>query len=75
LKASEDPSNEEYSKPIIELLDALDSYIPVPVRETAKDFLMPVEDVFSIKGRGTVATGKIELGTIKVNDEVQLIGL
>jgi len=75
LKATEDPSNEEYSKPIDELLNALDTYIPVPQRETDKDFLMPVEDVFSIKGRGTVATGKIELGTIKVNDEVQLVGL
>ena len=75
LKATEDPSNEEYSTPIVELLAALDTYIPVPVRETDKDFLMPVEDVFSIKGRGTVATGKIELGTIKVNDEVQLVGL
>ncbi len=75
LKATEDPTNEEYSAPVAELLNALDTYIPVPVRETDKDFLMPVEDVFSIKGRGTVATGKIELGTIKVNDEVELIGL
>jgi elongation factor Tu len=75
LKACEEPTNEEYSKPILELLDALDTYIPTPIRETEKDFLMPVEDVFSIKGRGTVATGKIELGTIKINDEVELVGL
>ena len=75
LKAAENPSNEEYAKPIVELLDALDTYIPIPQRETDKNFLMPVEDVFSIKGRGTVATGKIELGTIKINDEVELIGL
>ena len=75
LKATENPTDESVSAPIVELLAALDTYIPNPVRETDKDFLMPVEDVFSIKGRGTVATGKIELGTIKVNDEVELVGL
>jgi elongation factor Tu len=56
------------------LMDALDNYIPEPVRETAKPFLMPVEDVFSITGRGTVATGRIERGHIKVGEEVQLVG-
>lgn len=75
LKASETPSDPAAAKPIEELLNALDTYIPVPVREVDLDFLMPVEDVFSIKGRGTVATGRIERGTIKVNDEVELIWL
>ena len=62
-------------KGIEELMAALDSYIPEPVRETDKDFLMPVEDVFSIEGRGTVATGRIERGMVKVGDEVELLGL
>ena len=53
----------------------MDEYIPVPVRDTEKPFLMPVEDVFSIKGRGTVATGRIERGIIKMNDEVEILGL
>jgi len=76
LKAVENKEDEEWAaKPIRELMAALDSYIPVPKRETDLDFLMPVEDVFSIKGRGTVATGRIERGTVKVNDEVELIGL
>ncbi|HKL43848.1 MAG TPA: elongation factor Tu [Candidatus Absconditabacterales bacterium] len=75
LKATEDPSNEEHSKPIVDLLAALDDYIPIPERDTDKDFLMPVEDVFSIKGRGTVATGRIERGVINLNDEVELLGL
>jgi elongation factor Tu len=75
LKALEsgDP-NSEYGKKIGELMDALDSYIPQPKRETEKPFLMPVEDVFSITGRGTVATGRIERGKIKVGEEVSLIG-
>ena len=75
LKALEsgDP-NSEYGKKIGELMDALDSYIPQPKRETEKPFLMPVEDVFSITGRGTVATGRIERGKIKVGEEVALIG-
>ncbi|MCK9467472.1 MAG: elongation factor Tu [Candidatus Absconditabacterales bacterium] len=75
LKATENPTDPSAAKPIEDLLAALDSYIPVPVREVDKDFLMPVEDVFSIKGRGTVATGRIERGTIKINDEVELLGL
>jgi elongation factor Tu len=76
LKAGEsgDP-NSEWGKKIGELLDAIDSYIPEPVRETDKPFLMPVEDVFSITGRGTVATGRIERGKIKVGEEVEMVGL
>jgi elongation factor Tu len=75
LKALEsaDP-NSEWGAKIGELMDALDSYIPQPERETDKPFLMPVEDVFSITGRGTVATGRIERGIIKVQEEIQLVG-
>jgi elongation factor Tu len=75
LKALEsgDP-NSEHGKKIQELLDALDSYIPQPKREVDKPFLMPVEDVFSITGRGTVATGRIERGQVKVGEEIQLVG-
>jgi elongation factor Tu len=75
LKALEsgDP-NSEHGKKIGELLEALDSYIPQPKREVEKPFLMPVEDVFSITGRGTVATGRIERGVIKVGEEVALVG-
>src|SRR4030042_5961313 len=58
-----------------ELVKALDEYIPDPVRDVEKPFLMPVEDVFSIKGRGTVATGRVERGTLKVNEEVEIVGL
>ncbi len=65
----------EWLKGIGELLDAVDSYIPTPQREVDKPFLMPVEDVFSITGRGTVATGRVERGTIKVGDEVEIVGL
>jgi len=68
-----DPTS-EYGKKIGELMDALDSYIPDPVREIDKPFLMPVEDVFSITGRGTVATGRIERGIVKVQEEVALVG-
>jgi elongation factor Tu len=67
-------SDAKWAKTIDELIDALDSYIPEPVRDIDKPFLMAVEDVFSIKGRGTVATGRIERGIIKVNEEVQIIG-
>jgi elongation factor Tu len=70
---SKDP-NSEYGAKIGELMDALDSYIPEPKREVDKPFLMPVEDVFSITGRGTVATGRIERGIVKVQEEVALIG-
>ena len=62
-------------KPIIELLDAMDSYIPEPVREIDKPFLMPVEDVFSIKGRGTVGTGRVDRGKIRTGEEIEIIGL
>jgi elongation factor Tu len=73
LKALEgDPQWEEK---IIELMDAVDSYIPTPERETDKPFMMPIEDVFSITGRGTVATGRVERGQVKVGDEVEIIGL
>jgi len=75
LKALENPSDAEATKCIQELLDALDSYIPDPKRDLDKPFLMSVEDVFSIKGRGTVATGRIETGIVKINDEVEIVGI
>ena len=75
LKALENPTSEEWSKPIMDLMKALDTYIPEPVRDIEKPFLMPVEDVFSIEGRGTVVTGRIERGIIKVNEEIELVGL
>jgi elongation factor Tu len=74
LKAMEDPAG-EWGKGIKELLDAIDNYIPTPQRPLDKPFLMPVEDVFSITGRGTVATGRIERGKVKVGEEVEIIGL
>src|SRR6187431_338776 len=74
LEAPDDPSNPAYA-PIQELMDAVDSYIPNPVRAVDKPFLMPIEDVFGIKGRGTVATGRIERGVIKVGEEVEIVGI
>ena len=74
LKALEDPSG-EWGDKILELMDAVDSWVPDPVRETDKPFLMPVEDVFTITGRGTVATGRVERGTLHLNDEVEIIGI
>ncbi|PJC36582.1 elongation factor Tu [Candidatus Peregrinibacteria bacterium CG_4_9_14_0_2_um_filter_53_11] len=74
LKAVEDPSGEA-AAPIIELLEALDKHIPVPERPLDKPFLMPIEDIFSIKGRGTVATGRIEQGIVKVNEEISIVGI
>jgi len=68
-------SDDEAAKPILELVNALDKSIPEPVREVDKPFLMAVEDVFSIEGRGTVATGRIERGIIKINEEVEIVGL
>jgi elongation factor Tu len=68
-------TDDEACKSVDELMDALDSYIPEPTRETEKPFLMPIEDVFSIKGRGTVVTGRIERGVVKVGDEVEIVGL
>ncbi|MEJ2556199.1 MAG: elongation factor Tu [Anaerolineae bacterium] len=72
--ASQDPNAPEYAS-IWELLRVVDEYIPTPEREIDKPFLMPIEDVFSIKGRGTVVTGRVERGTIKVNEESELVGL
>jgi len=66
---------EEYEEKILELMEAVDTYIPSPTRETDKPFLMPVEDVFSITGRGTVATGRVETGQVKIGDEVEVIGI
>ena len=74
LKALEDPDG-EWGDKIMELMDAVDSYIPDPERDTDKPFLMPVEDVFSITGRGTVATGRVERGTLHVSDEVEIVGI
>ena len=71
---SNDPSTAAYA-PILELMAAVDDYIPTPDRQADKDFLMPVEDVFSISGRGTVATGRVERGTLKVNDTVEIVGM
>ncbi len=71
VKSADDPA----AKPIFALAEALDSYIPAPVREVDRPFLMPIEDVFSIEGRGTVVTGKVERGKVKLNDEVEVVGL
>jgi len=75
LKALENPDDEELVKPLLELAETLDTYIPEPERPLDKPFLMPVEDVFSIKGRGTVATGRVEQGIVKVNDEIEIVGI
>jgi len=75
LKALEGDTSEMGEGSIKKLLDALDTYIPDPVRETSKPFLMPIEDIFSIEGRGTVVTGRIERGEIKLNEEVEIVGL
>ncbi|MDR0856696.1 MAG: elongation factor Tu [Clostridiales bacterium] len=79
LKALEASSADKASDPacdcIMQLMDAVDSYIPDPIRDTDKPFLMPVEDVFTITGRGTVATGRVERGTVKIQDKVQLVGI
>ena len=74
LKALEDPDG-EWGDKIMELMDAVDSYIPDPQRDTDKPFVMPVEDVFSITGRGTVATGRVEAGVLHVSDEVEIVGI
>ena len=75
LDAMTDPSDPEKTKCIQELMEAIDSYSPEPLRETEKPFLMPVEDVFSIKGRGTVGTGRIERGMVNMGDEIEVVGL
>jgi elongation factor Tu len=71
---SEDPDGEEV-KPIFELMEAIDAYIPDPIRDTDKPFLMPIEDVFSISGRGTVVTGRVDRGVIKVGEDVEIVGI
>ena len=75
LNALNDPDNKEATKCIFELMEAVDNYIPTPKRDIEKPFLMPVEDVFSITGRGTVGTGRIERGIVKVGEEVEIIGM
>jgi elongation factor Tu len=75
LNALNNPEDAEATKPIFELLDAIDSYIPTPQRDIDKPFLMPVEDVFSITGRGTVGTGRIERGAVKVGEEIEIVGM
>ncbi len=74
LKALEDPSS-EWGDKIIELMNTVDEHIPDPVRETDKPFLMPIEDIFTITGRGTVATGRVERGTLHVNEDVEIVGI
>src|SRR3954466_11591328 len=73
LKALE--GDENWEKSIIELMDAVDAYIPTPLRDIEKPFLMPVEDIFTIQGRGTVATGRVERGKVKVNEQVEVVGI
>ena len=75
LQALENPEDEEKTKCIWELMDAIDSWVPEPERDVDKPFLMPVEDVFSISGRGTVATGRVERGVIHVGDEIEIVGI
>ncbi|MDE7168934.1 MAG: elongation factor Tu [Mucispirillum sp.] len=75
LKALENPTDEAQTKPIWDLLDALDAYIPTPERAIDQPFLMPIEDVFSISGRGTVVTGRVERGKVKVGEEVEIVGI
>jgi elongation factor Tu len=75
LKALQNPKDPEAVKPIKALLEALDNHVPLPARETDKPFLMQIEDVFSIKGRGTVGTGRIERGVVKVGDDCEIVGL
>ena len=74
LKALEDPAS-EWGDKVVELMEEVDNYIPEPERDTDKPFLMPIEDIFSITGRGTVATGRVERGTLKLNDTVEIVGL
>lgn len=74
LKALENPTGPD-AEPIMKLMEALDNYIPEPTRDVDKPYLMPIEDIFSIEGRGTVVTGRIERGTVKVGDEVEIVGL
>ncbi|MDP2656493.1 MAG: elongation factor Tu [bacterium] len=75
LKALENPDDPTASQPVLDLIKALDEWIPEPVRDTEKPFLLPIEDVFSIEGRGTVVTGRIERGIIKINEDVEIVGI
>jgi len=75
LQALQNPTDDAASKPILDLVKTLDEYIPEPTRAIDKPYLMPVEDVFSIEGRGTVVTGRIERGMVKINDEIEIVGL
>ncbi|MBI4086905.1 elongation factor Tu [Candidatus Kaiserbacteria bacterium] len=74
LKALEDPTG-DWGKKVLELVDAMDTYFPIPVRDLEKPFLMPIEDIFSIEGRGTVVTGRVERGKVKVGEEVEIVGI
>jgi len=75
LKALENPEDPKWNQAIFDLVDALDKYVPLPQRDIDKPFLMPIEDVFSISGRGTVVTGRVERGKIKVGEEVEIVGI
>src|ERR671922_591151 len=75
LKALEGSGKDDSAKPILELMEAVDKFVPLPQREVDKPFLMPIEDIFTISGRGTVATGRVERGRIKVGEEVEIVGL
>jgi elongation factor Tu len=75
LKALEGTGKDDSAKPILELMAAVDSYIPMPLREIEKPFLMPIEDIFTISGRGTVATGRVERGKVKVGEEIEIVGI
>ena len=75
LRALENPGDEDANATVVDLLDAMDSYIPLPEREVDRPFLMPIEDVFSIQGRGTVVTGRIDRGTIKTGESVEIVGI
>ncbi len=74
LKALEDPAS-EWGNKVMELVDAMDTYFPMPIRDLEKAFLMPIEDIFSIEGRGTVVTGKVERGVLKLGDDVEIVGI
>src|SRR5207244_4906512 len=75
LAASDKPDDAKASEPIFKLMEAVDSYIPTPPRPVDKPFLMPIEDIFSITGRGTVVTGRIERGIVKVGEEIEIVGI
>ncbi|MBI4359956.1 MAG: elongation factor Tu [Candidatus Jacksonbacteria bacterium] len=75
LQALNNPGDETKAKPILDLMNTLDTYIPEPKRQVDKPFLMPIEDIFSIEGRGTVVTGRIERGVVKINEEVEIVGM